>query len=404
MPRVIVIVMDGCGVGALPDATLYGADDPASNTLAHVADAVGGLYLPTLQSLGLGNVTPIAGVSAPPPPLLGAGGPPAPPTWREGGWGVRFGKMAERSAGKDSVTGHWEMIGIITEQPFPTYSHGFPPEVIEPFEQAIGKKVLGNIPASGTEIIKRLGEEHMKTGRPIVYTSADSVFQIAAHEEIVPIADLYAICETARRLLVAPNNVQRVIARPFVGTNAADFRRTERRKDFPLPPPEPNVLSSLAGAGRRTHAVGVIAELFPARYFAKSRRTQSNPEHLDAIEEAIAGDEFDFLFANCEDFDMLYGHRNDPAGFAEALAYFDQRLAAILNMLREDDLLILTADHGNDPTTPSTDHSREYVPVIVTGKRVEGGDLGMRTTFADLGATVARALGVLWSGPGVPLV
>jgi phosphopentomutase len=393
MPRVIVIVMDGCGVGALPDAASYGPDDPASNTLGHVAEAVVGLHLPTLQSLGLGNIISIAGL--------------LPLSSRErgqGGGGVRFGKMAEQSAGKDSVTGHWEMMGIITEAPFPTYPNGFPPEVIEPFEASIGRKVLGNKPASGTEIIKELGEEHIETGKPIVYTSADSVFQIATNEEVVPIGDLYAMCETARRLLVAPNNVQRVIARPFVGNSPATFRRTERRKDFPLPPPEPNVLSALLVAGKRTQAVGVIAELFPTRYFSKAERTQSNAEHLDAIKKAVISNDFDLLFANCEDFDMLYGHRNDPVGFADALRYFDNRLAEILPRLREDDLLILTADHGNDPTTPSTDHSREYVPVIVYGQKIAGADMGTRTTFADVGATVAQVLGVPWLGPGISMV
>lgn len=379
--------MDGCGVGAMPDAAAYGPDDARSATLQHVAEAAGGLALPALESLGLGRIARIDGLRDD-LPSRGA-----------------FGRAQEASAGKDSVTGHWEMMGIVTATPFPTYPEGFPPSVVAEFERLAGRRILGNVPASGTEIIARLGEEHVRTGRPIVYTSADSVFQIAAHEEVIPIAELYRLCEGARRMLVAPHNVQRVIARPFIGAGAASFKRTGNRRDFPLAPPEPNVLSTLAAAGRRIHAIGVIAELFPRAYFTTAQRTQSNREHIAAIREAIAGDGFDLLFANCEDFDMLYGHRNDPAGFAQALVEFDAALGGILASLRPGDLLILTADHGNDPVTPSTDHSREYVPILVTGNGVQANAaFGTRATMADIGATIASRLGVAWSGPGQALV
>ena len=383
MKRVIVIVMDGCGVGPLPDAASYGDADVSSATLPHVALAVGGLRLPTLEALGLGAIVPIDGLSA--------------------GGSIRgaYGKMAEQSAGKDSVTGHWEMTGIVTENPFPTYPHGFPADVIAALESAIGSSVLGNMAASGTEIIARLGEEHVHTGKPIVYTSADSVFQVAAHEAVIPIERLYEICLIARRLLIVPNNVQRVIARPFLGESASTYHRTEHRRDFPLAPPTPNLLTALKSAGKSTHAIGVIADLFPAEYFRLSERTQKNREHLRAIQLAIEEPECEFIFANCEDFDMLYGHRNDPQGFALALVDFDVALGQILPMLGDDDLLLITADHGNDPTTISTDHSREYVPLLACGASIVGGtNLGTRTTFADIAATVAAHLDLPWKGPG----
>lgn len=369
--RVIVLVMDGCGVGASPDAEQYGdfgVNEP--NTLGHLAEAVGGLDVPVLQKLGLGNILPLKGVPPAEPPL------------------AAFGRMQERSAGKDTVTGHWEMMGVITEEPFPTYPHGFPPEVIEPFERAIGTKILGNYPASGTEIIKQLGEEHLRTGYPIVYTSADSVFQIAAHEEVIPLQRLYEMCRIAREILKPPHHVQRVIARPFVGKDAATFRRTENRRDFPLPPPY-NLIDQLAEAGRRVYGIGVIGQVFAERGFAYSVRTGNNAEHLSATLQTMQSDA-DFIFANFEDFDMLYGHRNDPHGFAAALQAFDVGLQQVLGQMRPDDLLILTADHGNDPTTPSTDHSREFVPLLCYSPRMaEGGSLGTRSTFADLAATIA---------------
>jgi phosphopentomutase len=380
MRRVIIIVLDGCGVGTMPDAAAYGPTDSESATLPHVAEAVGGLRLPTLERLGLGHVAAIRGVA---------------PVTAIGGWG----RMAEASAGKDSVTGHWEMMGVVTETPFPTYPQGFPREVIAEFEARIGRGTLGNVAASGTEIIRRFGQEHRATGKPIVYTSADSVFQLAAHEEVVPLEELYGMCAAARELLTAPNNVQRVIARPFVGDSPESFRRTEHRRDYPLTPPTPNFLTALKGAGRTAQAIGVVADLFPRSYFARAERTQSNPAHLAAILEAVEQGQEDLVFANCEDFDMLYGHRNNPAGFARALEAFDVALGGIMDALGPDDLLILTADHGNDPTTASTDHSREYVPLLVCGGGVEGA-LGTRATFADVAATAAEWLGVPWNGPG----
>ncbi len=377
MNRVIIIVMDGCGVGAMPDAAAYGPEDARSATLPHVAEAVGGLKLPTLARLGLGNLASIQGV----PPEVGAGG---------------WGRLAEASAGKDSVTGHWEMMGIRTETPFPTYPNGFPPEVIAAFEAKIGREVLGNLAASGTDILNRLGAEHQATGKPIVYTSADSVFQIAAHEAIVPLSLLYEWCAAARALLSAPNNVQRVIARPFVGSPGA-WTRTEHRRDFPLPPPTPNLLTVLQNAGRTAHAIGVVADLFPRELFAQANRTQSNPAHLAAILDAVQAGHNDLIFANCEDFDMLYGHRNDPAGFARCLEVFDAGLSVIVDALRPDDLLIITADHGNDPTTASTDHSREYVPLLTLGGG-RAGDLGTQGTFAEIARLTAAWLGVEWGG------
>ena len=380
MRRVIIIVLDGCGVGALPDAAAYGATDPESATLPHVAEAVGGLRLPMLERLGLGNIAAIRGVAS---------------GNALGGWG----RMAEASAGKDSVTGHWELMGIVTQTPFPTYPDGFPAEVMEAFEARIGRGTLGNMAASGTETIQRFGQEHRATGQPIVYTSADSVFQVAAHEEVVPLETLHRWCEAAREMLTAPNNVQRVIARPFVGDSPENFRRTAHRRDYPLPPPTPNFLTALQAAGKTAQAIGVIADLFPRSYFVRAERTQSNPQHLAAILEAVRAGAEDLVFANCEDFDMLYGHRNDPAGFARALEAFDTALGGIIPVLRPDDLLMLTADHGNDPTTPSTDHSREYVPLLVSGGGVTG-DLGTRAAFADVAAMAADWLGVPWAGPG----
>ena len=375
MRRVILIVMDGCGVGAMPDAAQYGTTDPQSATLPHVAEAVAGLHLPTLQRLGLGNIAPMRGVSVTAEAL--------------GGWG----RMAEASAGKDSVTGHWELMGIVTRTPFPTYPQGFPAEIIAEFEARIGRGTLGNVAGSGTEILKQFGREHIRTVKPIVYTSADSVFQIAAHEAIVPLETLYAMCAAAREMLTAPHNVLRVIARPFVGDAPENFRRTENRRDFPLAPPEPNCLTRLQAQGKTTHAIGVVADLFPRHYFARAERTQSNPAHLAAILAAIQTGREDFVFANCEDFDMLYGHRNDPAGFAAALEAFDTALGDILKELKPDDLLILTGDHGNDPTTASTDHSREYVPLLVYGGGVTG-DLGMKGSFVEVAARVKEWVGM----------
>jgi len=370
--RVILLIMDGCGAGAAPDAAHYGDfGENEPNTLGHLAEAVGGLCLPNLQMLGLGNILSLQGV------------PPAQPAR------ACYGRMRERSAGKDTVTGHWEMMGILTEEPFPTYPDGFPPEVMEPFVRAIGTKTLGNTPASGTEIIKRLGDEHMRTGYPIVYTSADSVFQIAAHEQVIPLEHLYEMCRIARDILKPPHHLQRVIARPFIGQDAGSFRRTENRRDFPLPPP-PNLIDQMAEAGLKVYGIGVIGQVFAERGFAHSERTGNNAEHLRATLQAMDSDA-DLIFTNFEDFDMLYGHRNDPHGFARALEEFDAGLGQVIQQLRADDLLMLTADHGNDPTTPSTDHSREEVPLLCySPKMVEGRWLGIRQTFADLAATIAE--------------
>lgn len=367
--RVFVVVLDGVGAGELPDADQYG--DAGSNTLANTARAVGGLRLPCMQRLGLGNAVPIAGV------------PPA----REPK--ASYGRMRERSPGKDSVTGHWEMMGIVLSRPFPTYPRGFPESLIAEFERQIGMRTLGNVPASGTEIIQNLGQEHLRTGYPIVYTSADSVFQVAAHEEIITPERLYAICRTARNLLQGEHAVGRVIARPFVG-RPGSFVRTERRRDFPLAPP-PNLLDELANGGHRVHAIGKIHEFFAGRGIDQWDATTNNADHTQALVRAAGESSASLIFANLEDFDMLYGHRNDPVGFAAALAAFDAALPAILERLDARDLLILTNDHGNDPTTPSTDHSREHALLLAYRPGIRGRRIGERETFADIAATVREA-------------
>ena len=380
-PRFVLIVLDGCGAGALPDAAQFGEMDAASNTLGNTARAVGALSLPNLQRLGFGNITRVAGVAAK---------GDAPAAW---------GRLAEQSRGKDTVTGHWEMMGVRTDVPFPTYPGGFPPEVVAAFEQIVGRGVLGNVPASGTEILHSLGVEHLRTGEPILYTSADSVFQVAAHEDpaVFGLSRLYDVCERARAMLVSPHNVGRVIARPFVGDTPDTFRRTENRRDYPLPPPHPTVLDLLASAGKHTHGIGKISEIFSGRGITTSEPTTNNPAHIAALLRCLhgegAGADADFVFANLEDFDMLYGHRNDPAGFARLLAEFDSAVGAMLPLLRPGDLVGITADHGNDPTTPSTDHSREYAPLLVFGPPLTASlPLGDRATFADWGATVCAWL------------
>ena len=369
MKRAIVIVLDGCGAGEAPDAEAFNDfDHPA--TLAHVWQKAGGIPAPNLQQLGLFAA---AGIRAAPP------GPKA-----------RYGRLRELSAGKDSVTGHWEMMGIVTETPFPTYPRGFPIPLIKRFEQAIGLQTLGNEAASGTEIIARLGPTHLQTGFPIVYTSADSVFQIACHEAIIPVGKLYEFCQIARDLLVAPNNVERVIARPFVGDAQSGFTRTQNRRDFSLAPPH-NLIDEIG----EVYGIGVVPELFAHRGFLQKPRTQNNAEHAVALAEALASTAR-FIFANFEDFDMLYGHRNNPEGFAKALVQFDQTLAATLSALKPEDLLILTADHGNDPTTASTDHSREFVPVCLHGQDAAPKNLGDTRGMTAIGATVAAHLGIGW--------
>lgn len=371
--KVVVIVLDGVGVGELPDANLYG--DAGSNTIANISRAVGGLNLPNLQSLGLGNITEIIGVS----PLENPRG--------------SFGKMGEISLGKDSTTGHWELCGIITERAFPTYPDGFPEELIKKFLNVTGGRgILGNKPASGTVIIQEFGEEHRRTGFPIVYTSADSVFQIAAHEEVIPLAELYEMCQKARdKVCVGEHAVGRVIARPFVGEKAGSFVRTSNRKDFALEPPQPTLLDVLMESEVPTIGIGKIDDLFAGRGLLKKFHAKSNAEVVERIIEESRSLHYGLVMANLVDFDMLYGHRNDAVGFAKALEDFDSQLPRILETLRDEDLLIITADHGNDPTTPSTDHSREYVPILCyskSGKR--GVNLGMRKSFADLGKTVAE--------------
>ncbi|MDI3522098.1 MAG: phosphopentomutase [Bacillota bacterium] len=377
--RVVVVVADSAGAGALPDAGAYG--DEASNTLGHVAQAAGGLKLPLLKRFGLGNILPLQGVPPAREPL------------------AAFGRLAEQSAGKDTTTGHWELMGIILPRPFPVYPQGFPPALIARFEKAIGRRTLGNKPASGTAIIEELGAEHLATGSPIVYTSADSVFQVAAHEEVIPLEELYHICAVARRLLTGADAVARVIARPFVG-RPGSFRRTANRRDFSLPPPAPTVLDQALAAGRRVLGVGKIGDIFAGRGLTECRHTAGNAAGLAATRAALEEGTWDLVFTNLVDFDMLYGHRNDAAGYARALEEMDRGLVRVLAALGQEDVFFLTADHGCDPTTPSTDHSREYVPLLAYGRTVRAVSLGTRTTFADLGATVADILGLAWEGPG----
>lgn len=376
--RALLLVLDGVGCGAAPDTADYG--DAGSDTLGNIARAVHGLNLPHLRSLGLGNVIPIEGVA-----------PVADP---HGAWG----SMVPRSKGKDSTTGHWEIAGLHLERPFPTYPDGFPADVIAAFAHATGRAVIANRVASGTAVIDQFAEEQARTGAWIVYTSADSVFQIAAHEEWIPLAELYQACEVARQLLTAPHDVSRVIARPFVGTPGA-WRRTANRRDYSILPPGPTLLDVLAEAGISRAGVGKVDDLFAGRSIT-SQHTQDNAEGVAAIRQWLAGPARGFCFANLVDFDQLYGHRNDVAGFQGALEAFDRALPALLADLREDDLLFITADHGNDPTTPSTDHARERVPLLVAGPSVRGGPLGTRETFSDLGATVADWFGLSWRGRG----
>jgi len=370
--RAIVIVLDGVGVGALPDAGAYG--DAGSDTLGHVARRVA-LRLPALRSLGLDRIA-----------TLGTG--------PSSHWVGAAGKMAEASAGKDSVTGHWEMMGVVLKAPFPVFPDGFPAAVIEAFARQTGRSVIGNRVASGTRILHDRGAEHLRTGALIVYTSADSVFQVAAHEDIVPLAELYDACEVAFRLVCRGLGVGRVIARPFVGS-PGDFRRTANRRDFVLPPVGETFLDRALAASLPVVAIGKIQDLFAGRGMSRALHTASDAEGMDRLREQMAEVTGGFLFVNLVDFDTQYGHRNDVQGYAQNLEQFDRRLAELLMSLHDDDLLVVTADHGNDPTTPSTDHSREYVPLLVAGSRVKAGtDLGIRRTFADVGQTLAENFGV----------
>jgi phosphopentomutase len=368
--RIIVIVLDGVGIGAAPDAGDY--SDEGTNSIANVAKVLDGISLPNMQKLGLGNIKPIKGV-----PDISAS---------EGG----FGKMQPLSAGKDTMSGHWEMMGIYLSEPAPTYPNGFPDEVMDEFTNQIGKGTLANRPASGTEIIKELGEEHMRTGKPIIYTSADSVFQIAAHEDIIPVDELYEICKIAREILKGKHAVGRVIARPFIGDSPENFMRTDRRRDFSRAPESDTVLDKLYAAGFDVWSVGKIDDIFVHRGISRKNHTLGNDESTQTTLNLLEEDFNGLLFVNLIEFDMIYGHRNDPQGYYNALKAFDGAIPQIRNRLSEQDLVIISADHGVDPTTESTDHSREFVPLLVFGPRVRGVDLGIRKTFADVGASITE--------------
>lgn len=375
--RAIVIVLDSVGIGALPDAAAYG--DQGSNTLGNIARHVP-LRLASLRALGLDRLVALGDRAG---PDAGSRVPSA-----------AYGRMAEASAGKDSVTGHWEMMGVVLERPFPTFPAGFPADLMAEFERRIGRSTLGNVVASGTDIIERLGAEHVRTGRPIVYTSADSVFQIAAHEDVIPMPELYRICEVAFDLVARGMGVGRVIARPFVGAAGA-FSRTANRHDYALEPTGETLLDRLTARGMPVVAIGKIADLFARRGIGRAVSTRSDADGVEKLAAEMSAAESGLIFANLVDFDTVYGHRNDIAGYAANLERFDAALATLIPALRRTDLLVITADHGNDPTTPSTDHSREYVPVLMAGAQVTAGtDIGTRQSFADLGQTLAENFGV----------
>lgn len=380
--RVILIILDSVGIGELPDAEVY--NDRGSNTLVNIAQAVGGLKLPNLEKLGLGNIDRIKGVREYKDCL------------------ASYGKMAEKSPGKDTTIGHWEIAGIISDKPFPIYPQGFPDEVILPFQKAIEKKVLGNKPASGTVIIEELGKEHIETGYPIVYTSADSVFQIAAHEKIIPLPKLYKMCKKAREILQGKHAVARVIARPFIGQPGA-FVRTSHRKDFSLPPPQKTILDLAIQSGYEVIGIGKINDIFAGQGITKDIHAKNNEEVVDQIIKFTKNNQLEksIIFSNLVDFDMLYGHRNNIKGYAKALEDFDLKLPEIMKNLKHTDILIITADHGCDPTTPSTDHSREYVPLLIYGNAIRTGiNLGTLNSFADLSATISDILNIDYTNWG----
>lgn len=369
-----VVVCDSVGCGEAPDAVEFG--DQGANTLAHVIESQHP-RLPNLARLGLDRIPGV-------PPLAGRTAEP----------GAAWGRMVQQSPAKDTMLGHWELMGVIAEHGFPLYPEGFPEEILAPFRARIGRDILGNRAASGTEIIKELGGEHVRTGRPIVYTSGDSVFQIAAHEDVIGVEDLYAMCRIARQQLRGEHGVGRVIARPFVGHNSDDFKRTVRRKDLPLPPPAPTALDHLQAAGIGTYAIGKIHDIFAGHGITQYEKTPDNAAGIEATRVALATTPQPFVFTNLVDFDSEFGHRNNPAGYAAALEQFDRAVPELLAALPEDGCLVITADHGNDPTTPGTDHSRECVPLLVAGAQVGCHDLGTRATFADLAATILDNFGV----------
>ena len=378
MKRAAIIILDGVGIGEAPDAAKYG--DTGSDTLGNVARASGGLKLPGLERLGLGNIRPLEGVA------------------RRGDAAGAWGMMLPASAGKDSTAGHWEIAGVHLDRPFPTYPQGFPADVIDRFSRDTGRGVIGNVVGSGTDVINRFAAEQHATGSWIVYTSADSVFQVAADEGVIPLAELYRACEMARAMLEPPHDVSRVIARPFIAEDGG-YKRTANRRDYSIAPPGETLLDALATAKIPRTGVGKVDDLFAGRSIA-STHTASNAEGIRGIKNWLSSAESGFLFVNLVDFDQLYGHRNDVAGFYGALREFDAALPSITSRLKEDDLLFITADHGNDPTTPSTDHARERVPLLAAGMRVVPRDLGERGTFSDLGATVAEWFGLSFRGRG----
>jgi phosphopentomutase len=378
LKRAVILILDGVGIGEAPDAADYG--DAGSDTLGNVARACGGLKLPRLERFGLGNIRPLDGVE------------------RRGDAAGAWGTMRPASAGKDSIAGHWEIAGVHLERPFPTFPNGFPQELIEDFARQTGRGVIGNVVGSGTDVVDRYGDEHRATGKWIVYTSADSVFQIAADEAVIPLTELYRACEIARAMLKPPHDVSRVIARPFARTSGS-YARTSNRRDYSIEPPAETLLDALAKAGIPRGGVGKVDDLFAGRSIT-SKHTASNAEGIRGIKEWLSASESGLLFANLVDFDQLFGHRNDVAGFYGALREFDAALPSITSRLKEDDLLFITADHGNDPTTPSTDHARERVPLLAGGMRVVPRDLGERQTFSDLGATVAEWFGLSFRGRG----
>jgi phosphopentomutase len=381
--RVIVIVLDSVGVGELPDAADFG--DVGSNTLAHVAESMNGLKLPNMQKMGLGNIIDIEGVP-----------PASSPT-------AAYGKMKEAAASKDTMAGHWEMMGLVVNKPFPTYPDGFPEEFMQKFCRAAGvTHALGNKAASGTEIIKELGEEHMRTGFPIVYTSADSVFQIAAHEDVIPVPELYKMCEHARKVC-DEYQLGRVIARPFVGEKG-NFTRTANRKDYPMDPPDETVLDILKRNGFPVMGIGKIEDIFAGKGITRAVHTKNNSHGMECLIEELSITTGGLIFINLVDFDMVYGHRNNAEGYGKALEEFDHELGELLSRLREDDLLVITADHGCDPTFHGTDHTREHVPLLVYSKQLSPRALGVRETFADIGVSILDLFSLPHSFPGKSFV